>query len=132
MCEPEYPAEKLKPYRDEAWKCLGWVAFWLMLAIGVLVLSSIPGLFPASQTNAQWFQRSGSITTIGALVIGLFVTRLRDNLQGRSIGSLYGQHVFKEIRIPYRIAAVSTVACTILGTIVWGYGDLLLDWYRQP
>jgi hypothetical protein len=122
----DYPADKLQPFRTVARRCLIWIWIALAAAVVVLFLALMPALMPTEQTIPLWFQRSGSITTIGALIIGIFVNRLRDELEGRFMGDLYGQYVFKEIRLPFKIATCASVALTIIGTVVWGYGDLLL------
>ncbi|MBP0943123.1 hypothetical protein V2K16_22865 [Pseudomonas alliivorans] len=126
MCCEDFPEEKLRPFRREAKRCFFWIVIALSVAMSVLGLSLIPSLVPNGQSVPAWFQRSGSITTIGALVINLFVSRIRDGLEGRALGSIYGQCVFKEVRPYFKVAAIATVALTIVGTIVWGYGDLIL------
>lgn len=127
MTDQEYPAEKLKPFNDEARKC--FVKIWISLAISVavLVIALIPDLIPSGQTLPSWFQRSGSLTTIGAVIVGIYATRMRDHLEGKFMGDFYGIEVFKRVKLPFTIATASAFILSVVGTIVWGYGDLLVS-----
>jgi hypothetical protein len=82
---------------------------------------------PNSQTIPGWFQRSGSLTTIGAVIISIYATRMRDRLEGKFMGDVYGLEVFKRLKVPFTIATTSAFILSVVGTIVWGYGDLLVS-----
>lgn len=126
MSGDQCSAEKLKPFQDEANRCFIWILVWMAVALSALIISLIPALIPGEQTLPGWFQRSGSITTIGALFISIYVNRMRDRLEGKFTADLAGIEVFRRIELPFKIAAFSAVALSIVGTIVWGYGDVLI------
>ena len=127
MTDQEYPAEKLKPFEDEARKCFLKIWISLALSVAVLVIALIPSLVPSSQTLPGWFQRSGSLTTVGAVIIGIYATRMRDRLEGKFLADLYGIEVFKRVKLPFTIATSCAFVLSVVGTIVWGYGDILVS-----
>jgi len=83
-----------------------------MLAVLVLLLSVLADVV---RPGMHWTQRAGSIVT----VLGGYVAYVDAKRSVKLIdGSLY-----MNFELPYRLTAVLLVA---VGTLVWGYGDLLL------
>lgn len=127
MSDQEYPPEKLKPFEEEARKCFIKIWISLSLSVAVLVLALIPALIPDGQTVPGWFQRSGSLTTIGAIFISIYTTRMRERLEGKFLSDFYGAEAFRRVKLPFTIATSTALILTIIGTVVWGYGDLLIS-----
>jgi hypothetical protein len=132
MRSGEYPEEALRPFRRIALKYLAGVWISLLLTLGVSLLTWSTELAPKGQDASLWFQRGGSITTIGALIIGIFAGRLRDSLRGKFLGDIYGIYVFKEVKTSFTISTVASFSLTVAGTLVWGYGDILHAWWHAP
>ena len=83
-----------------------------IVAALVLVASVTADLISPGE---HWFQRAGSVTT----VLGAYVAYIDASRSFKFIdGSFYINH-----ELPYRIVSVTLV---VLGTLIWGYGDLLL------
>ena len=90
----------------------------------------IPALMPAEETTGGWFQRSGSIVV--ALVVWI---ELKNNsidgyiFPNGMVSSEYG--IFsKEYKTYFLAIRWFGVTLAILGTIIWGYGDILLKKYN--
>ena len=86
----------------------------IMPTIVAVTIMSISFAIDILGTNTIWFQRSGSIMTIVGAYIAFHESR-------RSIQTIEGQ-LFINKELPY---AWLSIVLLIMGTIVWGYGDLL-------
>ena len=95
---------------------------YLICFTAILVLGG--NLYYSIVTNqAHWFQRSGSIVVLlGVLIVARPVIRLGKNYQNEDWNlpdeTDEGIKILLDQRSEYIVA--------VIGTIVWGYGDLLL------
>lgn len=128
MRDGDYPEEALRPFRAIARKYLAGIWIALSGTVIISILSLEPSFIPEGQEASLWFQRSGSITTIGALFIGIFAENLRTRLRGQFMGDIYAMRVFSEVKAHFLIATFGSFALTIIGTLIWGYGDLIYSW----
>jgi len=82
-------------------------------------------LIPESETQANWFQRSGSIMVI----LGVFVEFKLLSIDGHfDLYNIKYEIPFdlpKSYRFTYKFLLRSALVVVILGTLIWGYGDLL-------
>lgn len=107
-----------------AWLIL---ALLLPLASGTEFLSILLNEMSNIQnTTEQWFQRSGSLTTvICAIIEGLIMVRLHRQMRGEPTQETVAGFLTPE-EIKYlnllQWAALLLVVC---GTIIWGYGDAI-------
>lgn len=103
-----------------------WGSFAML---GVAVAAPLIALFapwvPIGESQATWFQRSGSITTIFSLLAATLSIAASTNLNKPGTwGDLYAIAVLAEYQPNLkRIERISFVL-TLIGTIVWGYGDI--------
>ena len=99
---------------------------WLNCFTAIAVLSG--NLVYSIVTNeAHWFQRSGSIVVLlGVLIVARRVIRLGKDHQNEDWNlpneTVEGKRVLLDQRSEYVIGPIVAV----IGTMVWGYGDLLL------
>jgi hypothetical protein len=99
--------------------------------LAVAVAAPIAAVFvtwmPGGEVRKIWFQRSGAITTIFSLLAAtLSIAAARNLYKPGTWGSLYAINVLAEYQPNLdRIERIAFVL-TIIGTVVWGYGDLLL------
>lgn len=82
------------------------------LAVFVLVASIA---MEVSSPGEHWMQRAGSVVT----VLGAYVAYIDAK---RSV-KVFGNDLYLNFELPYRLISIGLV---IVGTLVWGYGDLLL------
>ncbi|MGH8423862.1 MAG: hypothetical protein ACRER3_16160, partial [Pseudomonas fluorescens] len=75
-----------------------------------------------------WFQRSGAITTVfsmfAAAAIKVLVSRL--HVPG-TWGDDDGCAVLEQFKVRLDMANKMSFALIVLGTVVWGYGDVIIN-----
>ena len=110
--------------KKNLWICfLGAIA---VITIPVLALS-VP-VRPVGEEIGVWFQGSGSIMTVLCLVLELKLFSIHGVLFPSGYVSV-GFDEFKEKYLPfYKALSVSILILTAVGTIIWGYGDLMLTY----
>lgn len=95
----------------------------------IAVVSPIAAIFdsrPSFETIEVWFQRSGALTTVFALLATQMKAMGQEGLhEPGTWGDELKLAVLKEF--DFRFKAIFWVAfiLTVLGTIIWGYGDTI-------
>lgn len=99
---------------------------WLLVFIAALVA-------PKGMDSATWFARSGAVLTVASLLATLHLSGLRSFLVGEDGGMscVYGQKVYDELINIKTYAMWLTQLSSIVGTLVWGYGDLFYGWLTR-
>jgi hypothetical protein len=99
-------------------------AFGLCLCAVIPPLFSTLGIFtPQAEPLGQWFARSGAMMTVIAVFAQFKAASIATMIQGRAFGGSWGfYHKYKRRQT---IVAVLSLVLVLIGTIVWGYGDLL-------
>ncbi len=81
--------------------------------------------------DGQWLQRSGSLVVIFGVILEyrFFIVQQKLNEIAQASTKHYGAQPEK-YRLPKsrRVIGVLTHFTLLLGTLLWGYGDLLFDW----
>ena len=107
----------------------------IILAILPLILFFVlPEVKPEEEPIFTWFQRSGSIMVIFAILMELVVYPVNSimNLPRYAITINEFPEQAVELYKPYYTAMViSGYVVAILGTIIWGYGDLLVSLFLE-
>jgi len=101
-------------------QCTLWLAFAYILG-GVAAFVPI---YPTEETQPMWFQRSGSLV----VVIAVWVEFKLFSLRGYFDKSAYSAplELPKSFHLVYKTISTTAVFTAIVGTFIWGYGDLLL------
>lgn len=106
---------------------LSWVIVGLAIAIPIMALI-MPFPSVAELDRAGWFGRSGAVTTVFAILAEVILIRAKLSITPPG----FGWKGLKEQRdnfIPkFERPELLILILTILGTLIWGYGDLLLAW----
>jgi len=98
-----------------------------LLVIVALIIGYIGygGTFaPEGETNATWFQRSGSLIVVCALWLEFNLFKVNDLVNPTGIITEDGDRFF--IRYGRYFSTLKYVGAVValIGTIIWGYGDL--------
>lgn len=82
-------------------------------------------LRPESQDAAFWFQRSGSIMVVLALLAELRVLAVESLVIARSNSFLYC-HIYIEQKYNLKLKIINCISYFViaLGTLIWGFGDV--------
>ncbi len=84
-------------------------------AISSLIILTVSIILDLNMQGFQWTQRSGAvIIVLGAYVAYIDVKRSMKLING---------HLYIQTKLPYKIIAVTLI---VIGTLVSGYGDLLI------
>lgn len=120
-------AESLKSrYRNVAnryfWGCVALLS--VAIAMPFVAFFDIRPSFEALEV---WVQRSGAITSIYALLSTTVADMgLRKLHKPGEAGDLYKLEVLKEVSFKFEVVRWTALFITVIGTLVWGYGDTVL------
>jgi hypothetical protein len=98
--------------------------FVLCLCAVLPPLISLTGIFrPQGEPLGQWFERSGAVMTVFAVFAQIGAGGIAAMIAGGTFAeSWQAYHKYKRLQA---IAAGLTLVLVVVGTVVWGYGDLL-------
>lgn len=96
----------------------------LALAMGVLPFSGI--LQPETQSTGAWWQRAGAPMAVFAFLAQNKAQSLAGLLTPGSQSSEEMLNLIKKYKITHKIIQYAASALTVAGTLIWGYGDLLI------
>ena len=99
-----------------------------LLAVAIPLVSLFTELRPSSESLGIWFQRSGSIIVLLAVMIEFNLFKIGSELSsnGRVDNEL---HIlidkFSSLKVWFSFFSSVLV---IIGTVIWGYGDLFIKY----
>ena len=87
--------------------------------------------------EAHWFQRSGSLTVLLAAILEFRQAVIDKSVKDKAWGaakrrSWAGVAVVGQLPTARKTLAIIALVLIILGTIIWGYGDLLFSMVFSP
>jgi hypothetical protein len=106
----------------------------IFLIIVAITLSSLAfyGVFkPIKEPLEVWFQRSGSIMTIFAIIADFCLFKAHNIFNPAGLGISTTEELKTKYNNKYSFLSFFAVAITITGTVIWGYGDLMHIWMKQ-
>jgi hypothetical protein len=110
-------------HETRVWRAFLW-AYGLCLCAVILPLFSTLGIFkPQAEPLGQWFARSGAMMTVIAVFAQFKAASIATMIQGRAFGESW--EFYRKYKRRQAFAAGLSLVLVVLGTIVWGYGDLL-------
>jgi hypothetical protein len=97
---------------------------FLFVAIAVSVFAALCPLIPASESQSTWFQRSGSVV----IVLAVWVQFKLQPVQTYFDVDAYSVPLTlpKTYCRSYSFLSIINLFAMVLGTVIWGYGDILL------
>lgn len=100
-----------------------WATF---LGIAVLFPLVLSFLVPPGEGEGEWFQRSGSIMVVFALLAELRVNALHRMSDAGKMPFLH-VHIYMQRKFQGWATSASylTLLIVVAGTVIWGYGDLI-------
>ena len=106
-----------------------WYAFALLvLAVAVTAMAYLGLLRPQEEEQSIWFQRSGSVMVVCAIWAEIRLFKI-DNLVNPS-GLVSAEfRTFEPFKRWYFFLRIAGFFIAILGTMVWGYGDIFFDFW---
>lgn len=98
----------------------------ILLAIG-LVFCIVSAII-ATSTTGEWFARSGAVLSFVSVVVQFFLSSLKrselEQLFKTDLGLREKFNVAREKDFLADIVSTASIITGLIGTIIWGYGDL--------
>ncbi|WP_020412057.1 hypothetical protein [Microbulbifer variabilis] len=96
----------------------------LFLAGSLPIMAWYSFLIPNDEPSDIWFQRSGSLMVLFAVWAEYNLMKVNEHIN--LSGSSYSQQsvLAERYKTIYNIAQYSAAVLAILGTFIWGYGDV--------
>jgi hypothetical protein len=110
-----------------------WISFviWcLFIVVSAISIYALFGHNPINEAAETWFQRSGSLVTLLA-TIGetVFLVKLSTLIRMKRPEKLSCEIYIERKYMPLQYFSLSlTIVFVTIGTIIWGYGDLLYEY----
>lgn len=86
-------------------------------------------LKPDIDDPSIWFQRSGSVVVLSSLFVDFFISREKTRMSNQFPNKWQGDffEVFEKYLPIFKILHIISIIFAVVGTIIWGYGDLIFD-----
>jgi ABC-type glycerol-3-phosphate transport system permease component len=111
-------------HETRVWRASLWAYGLCLCAVIAPLLSMLLGRFrPQAEPFGQWFARSGAVMTVFAVYAQFKAASIATMIQGRRYGE--SRAFYRKYNSCQAIVAVLSLVLAVIGTIVWGYGDLL-------
>ncbi|QGT82959.1 hypothetical protein [Pseudomonas coronafaciens] len=113
-------------YRSTTWICYSVVLLLIAAAVAAPLYAYFGSWRPAGETEAIWLQRSGAVTTLFSFMAGAMSVFAGGRLYTPGFfGDKDRLTVLAEFKKWFRFAEALIFGLSIIGTAVWGYGDLM-------
>src|SRR5690625_316425 len=110
-------------------KALCWlitISFFLLIALVIPVCAFFGLGKPVTIATAEWFNRSGALTSVFSLISGTLLNSYRVSYKGLGFSSVVKSGIYAKYRRYSRACQFVSVGFAILGSLIWGYGDYFL------
>lgn len=97
---------------------------WLVLAYIIASFAALLPPLPIDETQQSWFQRSGSIVVILSVWVEFKLFDIKSYFDKSAYSVPF--ELSNSYHFAYKTISIITVFTAISGTVIWGYGDLLL------
>ena len=120
-------------YRFRTWICYIFVLALIAIAFASPVVAAFVQWMPTGETRGSWLQRSGAVTTLFSFIAGAMAVFTSGQLYTPGFfGDARKLNILKEFRYHFRIVETLIFLLSLVGTVIWGYGDLILRWFLLP
>ncbi|MHB2138316.1 hypothetical protein ACX64L_10230 [Pseudomonas monsensis] len=124
--EPETP----KRYRSTTWICYAIVLLLILAAIAAPLYAVFGQWVPVGESRPIWVQRSGAVTTLFSFIAAGMSVFTSGRLHTPGFwGDQNRITILVEFRGRFQFAEALIFILSITGTALWGYGDLLFNWW---
>ncbi|HCG8217836.1 TPA: hypothetical protein NJ504_004836 [Vibrio parahaemolyticus] len=99
----------------------------ILLAISIpLVAAFCPAFMPVNETVATWFQRSGAVVVALAVWIEIKNNAISGYIYPSGLSTSDFAILKQDYGLYFNLIKWSGFLLAILGTVIWGYGDIPL------
>jgi hypothetical protein len=99
----------------------------LFIAIAILIpfVSLYWDCRPQNESIGTWFQRSGSFMVLLAVLVEYKLFSINGDVNPNGVISVEQGELSEKFGRWHKVSTYLAVLLAILGTLIWGYGDLL-------
>lgn len=97
-------------------------------ALALPLLAYLGWMKPALKSPGSWFQRSGALTTLAAAWVQVLLLRFQSNVTLTGFVKTIEKYPIQRYTQLYNVLLYAAGTVALLGTAIWGYGDLLYGW----
>jgi len=112
------------PYEQRFLKERRFFILFVVISIVTPVLSVFDAFRPASETFATWFQRSGSIMVVFALISEMRAYQMFDIFKPAGYVDITYTETEKKYSSQVTMCNIIAFTLIVVGTLIWGYGDI--------
>lgn len=111
---------------------LVWACYFLLFVAAASPFIGYYDIRPNFEAREIWFQRSGSLTTIFALLSTTIMDLASRLLYSGGFGDKARLIVKREFEFRFLMIFGVGFFLTVVGTVIWGYGDTFLKIVNSP
>lgn len=94
--------------------------------IAIYTFSIISPYLPEDETLSIWFQRSGSLMVIIAIITEFKLFSLNDYFDLNDTRMYAPVDLPKIYKSVYFVVTIMALMSMLIGTLIWGYGDIIV------
>lgn len=116
-------------HKSTTWICYSIVIFLIAVAVAAPLYALLGDWMADGEKRGTWVQRSGAVTTLFSFIAGAMTVFTSGRLHTPGhFGDQLKLNVLIQFKSKFRAAESAIFLLSILGTAIWGYGDLLYVW----
>ncbi|ELL4392615.1 TPA: hypothetical protein SMS62_002578 [Pseudomonas aeruginosa] len=105
-----------------------WIGVGMVILAFVAPMVALTGwLKPNSEALGVWFQRSGAVMTVFSLITGSGIASILNRLSPRGLTDVHLELVRVKFQVSFEKIEWFSLVVAMFGTVIWGYGDVLLS-----
>ena len=104
---------------------IAMIVFLGTISVLPCLLSFIVVLRPSGESFGSWFMRSGAAMAVLGLLAQVKSSDLLEMIRGGTFGESWA--MYHKYSRTQRLVSGLSIVLSVAGTIIWGYGDLLIQ-----
>jgi drug/metabolite transporter (DMT)-like permease len=102
----------------------------ILIVIGLLVpvLSLLVDYRPEGEELSTWFQRSGSVLVVFTVWVEINLLSIHSTMYPGAYTIVVEEKHTEKFELPYNFLVIASAVFAVVGTAIWGYGDILIKY----
>ncbi len=100
-----------------------WAFVFCLCAVTPPLLSLMGSFRPQAEQPGQWFERSGAVMTAFAVFAQFKASTIATMIAGSTFAESW--EAYRRYKWAQILVAGLSLVLVVVGTVIWGYGDLL-------
>lgn len=117
-------------YEELILKDRRWFFVFIILSVALPMLSITGVIKPENESIGDWFSRSGSTVVVFALYAEARAVRMLSVINQGGMVDLTHEATRRKYFFQIRCFNILALSLIVIGTIIWGYGDIVFNLVR--